>query len=454
MTRDLSLSWRVGLIVVVALMAGWLGLIAASYLSAGLGQATGLPEPMRLAALADLLEEASVEERDKVLAAVRTPQLAIWMEPEPLTASRLPAVRPLDAAMLESYRAALAERTLAVAAMEGTHLVGGGFASAFSAVEFRIGLAGDRTLVVTSESPFAVAPLGLPVGFPAGLAGVLIALVTLILLHREFRPLSRLAAVVDGLDPGSGAPSLPTIRARSPEVKALVAAFERLQARIETLMRARLALVGGIQHDLRSFATRLRLRVDKIADPVDRDRAAAEIADMIALMDDALLASRAGASELDEELVEIAPLIGAEITDREAAGAMIEFALGDPANAEGAVVLGDRLALRRIVANLIDNALKYGARARVALALDGPNIVLNIDDDGPGISPGQRVLLLEPFTRAEPSRARRTGGAGLGLAVVQSLTQAHGGSVDIRDAPLGGARVVVTLPLFPTGAGS
>ena len=95
----------------------------------------------------------------------------------------------------------------------------------------------------------------------------------------------------------------------------------------------------------------------------------------------------------------------------------------------GVIVLGDRLALRRIVANIIDNAIKYGRVARLRLQLENPAIVLTVDDEGPGIPADRRQAMLEPFNRLETSRNRATGGAGLGLAVVRSLVEAHDGTI-------------------------
>ncbi|MEO1315815.1 MAG: ATP-binding protein [Pseudomonadota bacterium] len=470
MSGGLSLSWRVGLIAMVGLMAGWLVVVAVGYIDRGAGEPAALASPLRLAAIADVVEHAPPETRQRLLEAIRTPHLAVWIEPEPLIATDLPQLTSFDAARIEAYRDALAGRSIAIIPREADQLLGRAMASALSAVEFRIGLAGGETLVVTSQSPLIVAPIGLPVGFGAGLVGVLVALATLIALHREFRPLKRLAASVDRVDPGVGVLPLPQIRARSPEVRALITAFGRLQQRLDTLIRARLALVGGIQHDLRTFATRLNLRVEQIPDAGERAKAGADIADMIALMDDALLASRAGVGELDNALIDLVPLVAAEVADRRAAGAPVDLSPVDLApldvstaaratnNAGSAMtdctVLGDRIALRRILANLIDNALAYGQSAHVRLVQSGADIVLTVDDEGPGIPPDQRLLLLEPFARAETSRARSTGGSGLGLAVVRSLAEAHGGSVSIDYAPNGGARLAVTLPLFQPGTGA
>lgn len=445
----IGLQGRVGLILLVSLLATWVALVSAYYVAQGAGRALAMPSPGHLAAMVEAVEQTAPRDRALILTAMRTGTRTVRVLPEPLTQTRLPALWPADAATLEGYAQALDGRKLSVIPRDVEGPLSWGFASALNAVEFRIGLDDGNTLVVAAQTPVVVAPFGLPVGLGAALVGVLISLVALLMLHREFGPLSRLAIAVDRLDP-AGETTLPPIRAHAPEVRALVAAFERLQSRLSTLMRARMALVGGIQHDLRTFATRLRLRIDGIADPQERARAAGDIADMIALMDDALLASRAGASELDGELVDLAPLVAAEVADRQAAGAAIDLVTSDRAAA--ATVLGDRLALRRVVANLVDNALRYGCRAHLALSVSGPDVVLTVDDEGPGIPPDQRRLLLEPFVRAEASRARTTGGAGLGLAIVRTLVEAHGGSVAIGDAPTRGARLTIRLSVFAAGS--
>jgi signal transduction histidine kinase len=264
-------------------------------------------------------------------------------------------------------------------------------------------------------------------------------------MHREMRPLARLAAAVDRIDLAGAPAPLPPLRARAPEIQALIAAFNRLEARLSQLLRARMALLGGISHDVRTFATRLRLRADEIPDTSERERAIDDIADMISLLDDALLASRAGAGELTEELIEFDAIVRAEVEDRRAAGASIDLR-ADPGLVS--TVLGDRLALRRVVANLVDNALNYGHAAHLALGNEANGIKLVVDDDGPGIPPDLREILFEPFVRAETSRNRRTGGSGLGLAVARSLVEAHRGKIAVGDAPCGGARFTVWLPSF------
>jgi signal transduction histidine kinase len=207
-----------------------------------------------------------------------------------------------------------------------------------------------------------------------------------------------------------------------------------------------MVMLGGISHDVRTYATRLRLRAEKIDDELERDRAIADINDMIVLLDDALLASRAGAGELAEEMVEIHDIVWGEVTDRQRGGANIDYQRDQWKRPP--IVLGDRLALRRVVANLAENAIKYGGCAHLRSTIVGSDILLTVDDEGAGIPPEQRQAMLEPFSRLETSRNRGTGGAGLGLAIARGLVEAHRGELSIQEAPSGGARISVRLPLF------
>ena len=112
-------------------------------------------------------------------------------------------------------------------------------------------------------------------------------------------------------------------------------------------------------------------------------------------------------------------------------------------------VFGRRIGLKRAFANIIQNALKYGDRARVSIFVVPEAIEVQIDDDGPGIPPDKLSLVLEPFVRLEDSRSRETGGAGLGLAIAKANIEASGGSLSLSNRPEGGLRVLVTLPAGP-----
>ncbi|MDI4656388.1 sensor histidine kinase [Xanthobacter autotrophicus] len=442
----LGLTARVLSIAGTFLLVLWIGFIVVFYRFSGLSPTSSGPPPERLVAIADLLASMPSPARTAALPALRSPLLEVDL----VSAAEVPAGSDemSEREELEAYRTALGDRLIRMQIRPGAERrpLSQLLTDRAAPRAFYIALDGREVLVAEARTPFFVTFFGLPAGVGAGLFGAVLACVVLLLLHREIRPLARLAAVADHIDPTGEPVPLPHLRASTPEVRALVSAFERLQTRIHAMTRARLALIGGIQHDVRSFATRLRLRIDQLPDPVERERAEADIRDMIELLDNALLTARAGVGALDEEMLDLALLVRTEAADLRAAGRPVTL----DTVAEGPVwVLADRLALRRVIGNIIDNAIKYGRRARVRLTVIGDQVRLVVRDDGPGFPPPMRDVLMEPFMRAEPSRARRTGGAGLGLAVARGLVEAHGGTIELGEGP--GGQVLITLVLFRPG---
>lgn len=443
----LTFAARITLIIVVALVALWVGAIAAFYRSHGPGPEAVGPPPARLAALANLIEQAPPAARATILAAVNDPEFVAHIETAGLASLAEPGEQPPDPSIIGAYAATLAGRDYAIVApvrIDSTALFPRLLRGTHNMLQFRIALRPSGTLVVETTRPVLLNRLGLPVGFGAALFGTVVALIALVVMQSQTRPLARLAAAVDRVELAEDAPPLRAERRAAPEIKAVVRAFNRLQQRLGDMMRGRMAMFGGISHDVRTFATRLRMRVDRIPEEAERDRAVADIDDMVRLLDDALLTGRAATGAIGSELVDLAEIVRTEVADRRGANLRVDLkAVSAPAN-----VLGDRLALRRIVANITDNALKYGGAAHLTLGRGAGDIVLAVEDEGTGIPPAEREAVFQPFTRLEPSRSRGTGGAGLGLAIVRSLVEAHGGSVAIESSTTGGGRVVVRLPLF------
>lgn len=445
----IGLSARLVAIAGASLLAIWVMLLSSIYLANDLRSAAALPAPEQVAAIVDIVRRTEAAERPGLLLAFNSAILELRLEDDLAGSNAGIDVDVMSDARFEPYRKALGESLLAV-----TMLARNGersrlprlFGGDDNPIEFAVALEGANVLILETRTPFLVTWFGLPVGLGAGLLGSLFAVIAVLVLHRELRPLRRLAAAVDEMDPAAAPVPVPDVRFSAPETRTLVQAFARLQARLHAMIAARLALIGGIQHDVRTFATRLRLRAEQIPDEAERDRAIADIGDMIQLLDNALLAGRAGVGSLDEELLEIAPVVEGEILESDIPVENRSLAVRPAAAA--AMLIGDRLALRRIVSNLVGNAIKYGQNAHVVLDVEGRWIVLTVEDDGPGIPPVDRETLFEPFVRLEASRARKTGGAGLGLAVVRSLVEAQGGSISVDDAPSGGAHFTVRLPLF------
>lgn len=157
---------------------------------------------------------------------------------------------------------------------------------------------------------------------------------------------------------------------------------------------------------------------------------------------DTLAFARDDAGERDATLVELSSLLDALVEDMQVGGSAVSITAGPRV-----VVRGDPRSLRRAIANLIGNAVRYGDRASVALFVEGERAVVTIDDEGPGIDPTQAERLFEPFVRGEASRNRATGGTGLGLAIVRSIAARHGGSVSLANRAGRGAMATLVLPI-------
>ncbi|MEZ5578843.1 MAG: ATP-binding protein [Candidatus Competibacteraceae bacterium] len=270
-------------------------------------------------------------------------------------------------------------------------------------------------LAFESQGRLITDVFGLPPGFWAGVFGFGIALLAILIISREARPLRQLVEAADSIDLSAPKP-IADFPSSAPEIRALIAAFNRMQERIASLIKERMAMIGGFSHDLRTHATRLRLRVELIADDAERTRAIRDIEDMISLVNDALLAVQDPAESAQREqttleLIDIAELVGDEIDDHRKIGTSVTLVCeGAKGNA---LVLGQPVALRRLFRNLIENAITYGGEARVMVQMRAEHVLVHIEDSGPGIPPEARANVTQAFVRLETSRSRRTGGAGL-----------------------------------------
>jgi two-component system OmpR family sensor kinase len=166
------------------------------------------------------------------------------------------------------------------------------------------------------------------------------------------------------------------------------------------------------------------------------------------MVEELLVLARLGEGRQPERLpVDLARVVGDAVNDARAAAPARDIVVESVATAE---VLGDDHQLRQVVANLLGNALRHTpaeAQIRVGLTAGDGHAALAVADDGPGLPPDAAAKVFEPFFRADESRARETGGAGLGLAIVAAIVQAHSGEVRLDTTPGAGATFTVTLPL-------
>lgn len=251
------------------------------------------------------------------------------------------------------------------------------------------------------------------------------------------RPVRAVARAAERARAGAELPSMPIGGAR--EVRDLARSVAAMHARLARHAEGRTTMLAAIAHDLGTPLSRLAFRVEQLPESA-RDRAAADIAEMRGMIAAALSFARdeAVGARVRLDLGSVIESLGDDMAD---AGAAVTIQPGPRA-----VVRGDAPALRRMFANLADNAVRYGDRATIGWRIEGDMVEVTIDDAGPGIDPATVDRLFEPFARGEPSRNRTTGGTGLGLAIVRSIAARHEGEAVLENGPTGG-RARVMLPL-------
>ena len=229
------------------------------------------------------------------------------------------------------------------------------------------------------------------------------------------------------------------------EVRAAARAFNQMQIRIRSFVEDRLRMLAAISHDLRGPITRLKLRIEQLdMDPGAQAKMMSDLDEMAQMVDSSLAFARDEATDEATQPVDLAALLETLCDDASDAGrsAMFEW--------KGRLVYQGRpLAMKRLFANLIDNALRYGGDVTVSASNDQASLRVFIDDRGPGVPDSERENVFRPFFRLEKSRNKRTGGIGLGLATARSIARAHGGDVVLANRPEGGLRATVTLPRQP-----
>ena len=253
------------------------------------------------------------------------------------------------------------------------------------------------------------------------------------------RPLSRLADAAQRLGED---PSAAPVDERGPvEVRRAAAALNAMRQRIAEHMNERLQILAAVSHDLRAPITRMRVRCDMLPDGAVRGKLQADLDEMQHLVEDglALASSEHAASEFDCA-VDLHALLDAIVCDFTDAGHTVQWE-GDPS-----LVLTTRPhALRRVVVNLLDNAIKFAGAAELQVEASEGVVTIGVLDRGPGIMPGRIAEVMRPFTRLEPSRNRDSGGSGLGLAIAQRLCAALGASLRLTPRDGGGLRAELKL---------
>jgi signal transduction histidine kinase len=298
------------------------------------------------------------------------------------------------------------------------------------------------------------APFGF--GWMLGVVALAVALGTYPIVRRLTQRLEGLQRGVERW--GDGDLSARVTAQGSDEVAFLAERFNHAAERIETLMETQKSLLvshksllANASHELRSPLARIRMGLELMgegAGSAQRAEISRSINELDQLIDEILLASRLDARQADAEPFETLDLTGLAAEEC----ARVQADLGTTGQTHSLTVQGSARLLRRLIRNLLENARRYGT-GEISLELSQSgmgtreSVVIRVNDRGPGVPVDQRERIFEPFYRL-PGASEREGGVGLGLALVKSITERHGGTVRCEDRPGGGASFVVELPVL------
>ena len=226
------------------------------------------------------------------------------------------------------------------------------------------------------------------------------------------------------------------------EVRQMTQSFNEMNERVSELLREKDVLLGALGHDLRTPLTSLRLRIEQMTPADSRAQAIKTIDETAKLIDDILEFARSVGDREALATYDLTSIIYDVVADYEDMGSDV-----DVVSASRVVMPCKPSAIKRMLRDLIENALKYAGSAKISISADDTVVTLLVEDDGPGVDEATVELLLQPFKRGEDSRSRRTGGTGLGLAIAKSVATAHGGDLFLMNRPSGGLCVRVLLSL-------
>ena len=268
---------------------------------------------------------------------------------------------------------------------------------------------------------------------------LLLGSIAIVFLRNQVRSILRLASAAEAFGRGRDMPGFRPTGAT--EVRRAGRAFIAMRERIKRHLDQRTTMLAGVSHDLRTPLTRMKLALAMLPDNADAQELKRDVAEMERMVESYLEFASDISSSGEPEAFDLAELARETVEDADPEGARITLDCARELRFEGR-----RGALKRALANLVGNALKYAPHAFVSARRSGPFVEIIVDDDGPGIPEARRRDAFKPFYRLDESRGGVAGGVGLGLSIVREVARSHGGDVVLGDAPQGGLRATLKLP--------
>jgi len=268
------------------------------------------------------------------------------------------------------------------------------------------------------------------------LPAFLLIFIAILFLKNQTRPIVNLARVAEKFGKGEHVEELRPSGAL--EIRQASYEFDRMRIRITRHLKQRSEMLSGISHDLRTPLTRLKLQLAFLKDKKIEKKMQIDIDEMEKMLNEYLQFSRSQFNEITET-IEINKLINELISRYE--GKKISFSQEEKIYFDGRIN-----SLKRCFNNLINNALKYGDEINISLKKSVNNIILFVDDNGPGIPNNEKENVLKPFYKIDKSRNESKSGVGLGLSIASDIIRSHGGNLSLMESPQKGLRVKISLP--------
>ncbi|MFK3668169.1 sensor histidine kinase [Ochrobactrum teleogrylli] len=291
----------------------------------------------------------------------------------------------------------------------------------------------DGSPLTIDVTPRGVMPTAAWLPYVFALQMTLLILCVWFAVRLIVRPLSELAAAAEALDPKKNEP--PMTEAGPSEVAHAARAFNAMHGRIAHYLEERVQILAAISHDLQTPITRMRLRADMADDTTDKEKLVSDLREIEQLVQDGIAYARSthGSGEKPSR-IDLSSFIDSIAYDYQDTGKAVTV----QGIVQGTTTTKPH-ALRRILTNFIDNAIKYSGAAEISVVRkEDSDLVITVLDRGPGIPEDKLETAMQPFFRLEQSRNRNTGGTGLGLAIAQELATVIGGSVRLYNRTDGG----------------
>ena len=273
------------------------------------------------------------------------------------------------------------------------------------------------------------------------ISSILILSIAILFLRQQIKPIEKLAKAAESFGIGRKIKNFKPTGAT--EVRKAADAYIKMQERIEKFLEQRTLMLAGVSHDLRTPLTRIKLQLEMYSNQKGNTELLKDVNEMQYMLETYLDFSQTVSSEEDTE-VDLKELIDNIISTSNEKSKIISL---KPTNLKNIKYICKKIALKRCVINLINNAKAFGDEVLITLNESNKEITITIEDNGPGIPKKDYEKALRPFQRLDSSRNQNIAGSGLGLSISQEIMNSIGGNIKLSKSKLGGLKVIIALPL-------